>query len=65
MELCISIPSEVRLVVSSYDLDDIVKNLQVPVTVLSVFDREVDDLPVGCVRTMITLHNPNVTSKTK
>lgn len=40
MQVCISIPSDIRLVVSTYDLDDLIKNLQIPITVLSVFDND-------------------------
>ena len=60
MEVCISIPSDIRLVVSTYDLDDLVNKLHVPITILSTFDHEDGELPVGCVRTMVTFQNPNI-----
>lgn len=66
MQVCISIPSDIRLVVSTYDIDELIKNLQIPITVLSVFDPEdSDSLPAGCVRTMLTLQNPNVRPNSK
>lgn len=60
MEVCITLPKDIRLIVSTYDLDDIVKNLRVPVTIDSVFEKDEDKLPAGCYRSMITLCNPNV-----
>lgn len=62
MEVCITLPKEIRLIVSTYDLDDIVNNLRVPVTIDAVFVKEDDQLPSGCFRSMITLCNPNVSN---
>lgn len=60
MEVCITLPKDIRLIVSTYDLNDIVKNLRVPVTIDSVFEVDKDNLPDGCYRSMITLCNINV-----
>lgn len=61
MNCVVKLPSDFKFIVSSYDIEDIVKHLKCPITVLDVEDDTDDDRTdkPGYFRTMITIYNPN------